>query len=108
MHLPDLSRLSSLTALNLSDNRLTRVPAMLAKLKQLRMLDMSCNQELQVRPLQPAALHQWLIHCCMQSVLCRGNNSGNSDQSMIHVAVLTRAMRPLMLPVVVRSLLTWV
>lgn len=50
MHLPDLSRLSSLTALNLSDNRLTRMPPMLAKLKQMRMLDMSCNQELQVRP----------------------------------------------------------
>lgn len=59
MHLPDLSRLSSLTALNLSDNRLVRVPPMLAKLQQLRMLDMSCNQELQVRQLQPAL--QWQL-----------------------------------------------
>lgn len=49
MHLPDLSRLSRLTALNLSDNRLTRVPPMIGKLKQLKMLDLSCNQELQVR-----------------------------------------------------------
>ncbi|KAL3155844.1 hypothetical protein ABBQ32_012854 [Trebouxia sp. C0010 RCD-2024] len=48
MHLPDLSRLSRLTALNLSDNRLTRVPPMIGKLKQLKMLDLSCNQELQV------------------------------------------------------------
>lgn len=54
MHLPDLSRLSSLTALNLSDNRLTRMPPMLAKLKQMRMLDMSCNQELQVRACRKA------------------------------------------------------
>ena len=48
MHLPDLSRLSRLTALNLSDNRLTRVPPVIGKLKQLQMLDLSCNQELQV------------------------------------------------------------
>lgn len=49
MHLPDLSRLSRLTALNLSDNRLTRVPPVIGKLKQLKLLDLSCNQELQVR-----------------------------------------------------------
>ncbi len=49
MHLPDLSKLTNLTALNLSDNRLTRVPPVLSKLKQLRFLDLSCNQELQVR-----------------------------------------------------------
>ena len=49
MHLPDLSKLTNLTALNLSDNRLTRVPPVLSKLKQLRLLDLSCNQELQVR-----------------------------------------------------------
>ncbi len=48
MHLPDLSKLTNLTALNLSDNRLTRVPPVLAKLKQLHYLDLSCNQELQV------------------------------------------------------------
>ena len=49
MQLPDLSNLTNLTALNLSDNRLTRVPPVLAKLKQLSYLDLSCNQELQVR-----------------------------------------------------------
>lgn len=48
MHLPDLSKLTNLTALNLSDNRLSRVPPVLSKLKQLRFLDLSCNQELQV------------------------------------------------------------
>ena len=98
MHLPDLSRLSSLTALNLSDNRLTRVPPMLAKLKQLRMLDMSCNQELQVRLLQPAALQIWLSHSVtssMGSVLCVKGNSMNPGQLTTRVAVLTRTMKPL-------------
>ena len=49
MQLPDLSKMASLTALNLSDNRLTRVPPSLAKLTSLRFLDLSCNQDLQVR-----------------------------------------------------------
>ena len=48
MYLPDLAKLTNLTALNLSDNRLTRVPPVLSKLKQLQFLDLSCNSELQV------------------------------------------------------------
>ncbi|DBA80730.1 hypothetical protein WJX77_008398 [Trebouxia sp. C0004] len=59
MHLPDLSKLTNLTALNLSDNRLTRVPPVLSKLKQLRFLDLSCNQELQV--LSPLTVLQSLM-----------------------------------------------
>lgn len=47
-HLPDLSKLTNLTALNLSDNCLTWVPPVLCKLKKLQYLDLSCNAALQV------------------------------------------------------------
>ena len=47
-HLPDLSKLTNLTALNLSDNCLPRVPPVLFKLKKLQFLDLSCNAEMQV------------------------------------------------------------
>ena len=63
MHLPDLSKLTSLTALNLSDNRLTRVPPVLSKLKQLRFLDLNCNQELQVRLMRRTSLPMCML-CC--------------------------------------------
>ena len=49
--LPALGRLKGLTALNLSENSLTEVPACLSKLTALRFLDLSLNHLLQARPL---------------------------------------------------------
>jgi hypothetical protein len=48
--LPDLAPLTALTALNLADNCLTRVPAALAALPRMRFVDLSNNPNLQVRP----------------------------------------------------------
>ena len=45
--LPDLSRLSRLTALNLADNNLMEVPPCLLKLTGLEVLDLSGAQRLE-------------------------------------------------------------
>lgn len=47
--LPALDRLTGLTALNLSENSLTEVPACLGKLPSLHILDLSLNSALWVR-----------------------------------------------------------
>lgn len=104
MHLPDVSRLSRLTALNLSDNRLTRVPPMIGKLKQLQMLDLSCNQEMQVSLL--LGLHYW---CPQRSAFC-GNTMGTYISIGVHyvsidmlVALLSCAASDLLLAVQIDS-----
>lgn len=46
--LPDLSKLVQLTALTLADNLLHEMPSSLSKLTNLKLLDLSCNDELKV------------------------------------------------------------
>ena len=46
--LPDLGSLSKLTALTLGENMLQLVPSSISKLKDLRLLDLSGNDELKV------------------------------------------------------------
>ncbi|DBA87081.1 hypothetical protein WJX79_000451 [Trebouxia sp. C0005] len=97
MHLPDLSKLTNLTALNLSDNRLTRVPPVLSKLKQLRFLDLSCNQELQVQ--SPLTVLQSLM--AVRLVDMRGVHeeadmgywSEDKCTTMKYIAGLTKKMK---------------
>lgn len=45
--LPDLSKLTNLTALNLAENQLCAFPAALEKMPHLRFLDLSGNEQLQ-------------------------------------------------------------
>lgn len=49
--LPDLANLSKLTALTLAENMLQKVPSSISKLSNLRLLDLSCNDELKVNTL---------------------------------------------------------
>lgn len=47
--LPDLGNLTRLTALTLAENMLQQVPSSIANLKNLRLLDISCNDDLKVQ-----------------------------------------------------------
>ena len=47
--LPNLEPLCSLTALNLSENRLTTIPASLTRLTDLRYIDLATNRGLKAR-----------------------------------------------------------
>ena len=47
--LPDLGNLSKLTALTLAENMLQQVPSSISKLKSLKLLDLSCNDDLKAR-----------------------------------------------------------
>lgn len=61
--LPDLSRLKNLTALNLCENKLTAVPAMLSMMTSLQFLDLSANELMKVA-------HSLLLRLAYLQIAC--------------------------------------